>query len=217
MSRASLIGHDRPVEGATVSVVVDGARFSSAVRWSGETEMRVAVPRLRDGRRKRLNLGEHLTVSWWDLGKVRSRLYRVNDVAGGGDPQWQLVPAAPSQAGDRRTAPRAAVVVPVAVHGADGLVVGTSVDLSVSGARVVFPAERAGGIRHRVLPGRGEITRLVIVIGDQRLEVPAEVVKLTTSADGVREIRAAFTDLDERTMTTLLAAVVQVLGADPDS
>lgn len=68
-----------------------------------------------------------------------------------------------------------------------------------------------------MLPDRGEITRLVIVIGDQRLEVPAEVVKLTTAADGAREIRAAFTDLDERTTTTLLAAVVQVLGADPDS
>lgn len=212
MTLASAIGRDRPDTGARLTVVADQARLSSEVRWSSETELTAAVARTRDGRRVRLALGTELTLSWSDLGEVRSRRYQVVDVHGGSDPQWRLRPLASAESGNRRLAPRADVVVPVGVQGPDGLVVGTSLDLSASGARIAFPAATPG-TRPRPLPEAGESARVVLVLDGTRLELLADVVRATAALDGTRELRAAFTDLDETARAALRSAVDQVLAA----
>lgn len=212
MTLASTIGRDRPDTGAPLTVVADDARLASEARWSSETELTAAVARTRDGRRVRLGLGSELVVSWSDLGEVRSRRYRVADVVGGGDPLWRLRPLAPAEAGNRRLAPRADLVVPVGVHGPDGLVVGTSIDLSVSGARLAFAAEGPESAARR-LPADGEVARLVLVLADTRVEVDAEIVRTSSQAGGARELRAAFTGLDDATRTVLRSAVGRLLDA----
>ncbi|KQS73769.1 PilZ domain-containing protein [Modestobacter sp. Leaf380] len=212
MGLASAIGRDRPDSGARLTVVVDDARMSSQTRWSSETELTAAVARTRDGRRVRLALGSEITLCWSHLDGVRSRRYQVVDVLGGGDPQWRLHPLAPAESGNRRFAPRADVAVPVGVQGDAGLVVGTTLDLSVSGARIAFPAN-VPGTPLRPLPDTGQTARVVLVLDDVRLELVAEVVRLDARSDGSREIRAAFSDLDEAARDTLRAAVDQLLAA----
>lgn len=212
MSLASAVGRDRPGTGTALTVVVDDARMSSAVRWSNEHELTAAVARTRDGRRVRLALGTELTLCWSDLGGVRSRRYVVVDVLGGGDPQWTLHPLGPAEAGNRRLAPRADVAVPVGVEGSAGLVVGTTLDLSTSGTRIAFPANPPGSPL-RPLPEAGQTARIVLVVEDVRLDFLADVVRLTATADGRRELRASFSDLNEATRAALRATVDRALAA----
>ncbi len=207
---ASAIGRDRPDAGARLTVLAEDARLASEVRWSGETELTAAVARTRDGRRVRLALGTELAVSWSDLGEVRSRRYAVVDIHGGGDPQWTLHPLAPAESGNRRLAPRADVAVPIGVQGPEGLLVGTTVDLSVSGARVAFAASPPG-VPARSLPAAGTSARIVLLLAGTRLELRADVVVLAARTDGRRELRVAFIELDEVTRAALHAAVEALL------
>ncbi len=212
MSLASVVGRDRPGSGDALTVVVDDARMSSVVRWSSENELTAVVARSRDGRRVRLALGTGLTLCWSAEGGVRSRRYEVVDVLGGGDPQWTLRPLGTAETGNRRMAPRADVAVPVGVQGEAGLVVGTSIDLSTSGARIAFPANTPG-TPLRPLPAAGETARVVLVLDDVRLELVADVVLLTAPVDGRRELRASFSDLEAPALATLRTAVDRALTA----
>ncbi|MCW2582381.1 MAG: putative Type pilus assembly PilZ [Klenkia sp.] len=208
MTLASTIGRDRPGDGARVTVLHEDVLHATRVGQSTELDLTVAVARTRDARRVRLGLGAGLLLSWSADGSVRSRHYRVDDVQGGVDPQWLLRPLAPAGTGDRRLAPRAVIAVPVAVQGLDGLVVGTSVDLSVSGARISFPEST----QRRGLPGAGGPTRVVLVVDDVRLELDAHVVDLATRPGGVRELRVAYLGLDQATVATLRTTVDRLLG-----
>ncbi|KQS58780.1 hypothetical protein ASG36_12310 [Geodermatophilus sp. Leaf369] len=208
MTLASTVGRDRPDSGARVTVLADDVLHATEVRLSTEVELTAAVARTRDGRRVRLALGTELLLSWSADGGVRARRYRVADVLGGGDPRWSLRPLAPAETGNRRLAPRADIAVPMAVQGPDGLVVGTTVDLSVSGARIAFPEPT---LRRR-LPSAGDPARLVLVVDDVRLELDADVVDLAARPGGLRELRVAYLGLDQPTVEALRTTVERLLG-----
>lgn len=208
MALASVVGRDRPEVGASVDAAVPGrqGRAGCEVRWSSELELTVSAGRDRAGERVPVSAGDELALSWRDLGEVRTRRYELVAVTEGTDPTWRLEPLGPAEAGNRRNAERVGMEVPVGLHLSDGLLVGTTVDLSLTGGRAVFPGDSPGA-RPRVLPAPGEQVAVTIALGDGRLELRAETVSVGLLTGGRRDLRFAVVELDDAGRERLRTAV----------
>ncbi|SDP53531.1 PilZ domain-containing protein [Klenkia soli] len=192
-----VFGQDRPERGSVLHVVLDGVPLTSTAGASSEQSLVAEVPMTRTGRRSRVALGAELQVSWGSRGKVRTRSYRVADVvvSDSGRPDWHLVPLAPAAEGTRRAVPRYTVALPAVLVAADVRLVGQTVDISVAGVRLSFPA---GPPATHPLPAPGDTGQLAVLLDEVRTAVPAVVVRSGLLPDGTRDVRVYLTgELDE--------------------
>lgn len=185
----TVFGRDRPERGSALHLVLDGVPLLSSAGSSSESELVATVPVTRDGRRPRLPLGAELAVSWGWRGTVRTRPYRILDVATGGTGRadWRLAPLDAAAEGTRRAVPRFTLALPAVLVVAGARLSGGTVDISVGGVRLAFPpasaAEEAG------LLEAGEHGELALLLDGDRVRFPAVVVRSAVLRDGSRDVR----------------------------
>ena len=147
--------------GITVTAGVEvSTEFTIVVRPSGEgTAWKTAV---KDG--------DPVELYWIGGDEERTLPARIIEVEPGEEPLWHLVATGPAERSQRRKAVRARVEVPIYIPWADGQLVGSSVDLSEAGVRVLVDG-------WGLPPEVGTRVEVSLAIDDTMLHLHGEIVR----------------------------------------
>jgi hypothetical protein len=133
-------GVDFPEQRDVVDVVVSG-RGEVLVSWvesADDREVVVTAGEDRDRRRATLPVGERLELVWRTASELRALPVELVALELGATPVWRLRPTGPVTRGQRRSAVRAPLSLPVCMTVGTAEVAGTTVDVSEAGTRIVF-------------------------------------------------------------------------------
>jgi hypothetical protein len=217
-------GVDFPEQRDVVDVVVSG-RGEVLVSWvesADDREVVVTAGEDRDRRRAALPVGERLELVWRAGSELRSLPVELVAVDLGATPVWRLRPTGPVTRGQRRSAVRAPLSLPVCMTVGTVEVVGTTVDLSEAGTRVLFedaPADRAdstdgndsepavedapeagtGDGTGDGVPDAGAVVTLRISLVDDDVVCQAEAIRRIKRQDRRPELTFRFIGLREKT------------------
>ena len=219
-------GVDHPEERAVVDVVASG-RGEVLVSWVESAEARelvVTIGEDRNRRRASLPVGERLELVWRGPDGLRSLPVELVAVELGATPVWRLQPVGPAARGQRRSAVRAPLSLPVRMTAGAAESLGTTVDISEAGGRAVFDGAHAaaaddpaadaaateGAVEDAVeddatpasgdgVPEAGAVVSLRFSIGDDEITCQAEVVRRIKRPDRRPELTFRFIGLTERT------------------
>jgi hypothetical protein len=209
-------GVDFPEQRDVVDVVVSG-RGEVLVSWvesADDREVVVTAGEDRDRRRAALPVGERLELVWRAGSELRSLPVELVAVDLGATPVWRLRPTGPVTRGQRRSAVRAPLSLPVCMTVGTVEVVGTTVDLSEAGTRVLFedasagrtdstdgndsePAAEAG--TGDGVPDAGAVVTLRISLVDDDVVCQAEAIRRIKRQDRRPELTFRFIGLREKT------------------
>ncbi|SHN88745.1 PilZ domain-containing protein [Geodermatophilus obscurus] len=212
-------GVDFPEQRDVVDVVV-GGRGEVLVSWvesADDAEIVVTVGEDRDRRRAALPVGERLELVWRAAAELRSLPVELMASEPGATPVWRLRPTGPATRGQRRSAVRAPLSVPVRMTVGTAEVPGTTVDVSEAGTRVAFevsagrtdptggsdpePAveDAPEGRTGDGLPGAGAVVPLRLSFVDDEVVCQAEVIRQIRHRDRRPELTFRFIGLHEKT------------------
>lgn len=153
----------------------------------------VTVAADRTGRRVRVPVGEQLELVWQGLSGPRARTVELLEVRLGVDPTWRLTARGPARSGQRRSAVRAELALPVTLTDGDRVLVGTSLDVSETGLLGRWP----------VLPGGWPASSDLVTAGvqlapEEVLAGAAQVRRVLRGPDGWLTASVVFTELSDR-------------------
>jgi len=217
---AGIPGVDFPEQRDVLDVVVSG-RGEVLVSWvesADDREVVVTVGEDRDRRRATLPVGERLELVWRAASELRSLPVELTAVDVGATPVWRLRPTGPVTRGQRRSAVRAPLSLPVCMTVGTVEVVGTTVDLSEAGTRVLFEDASAGrtdpidgndpepatedapeaGTGDGV-PDAGAVVSLRLSLAEGDVVCQAEVIRQIRRQDHRPELTFRFIGLREKT------------------
>jgi hypothetical protein len=213
-------GVDFPEQRDVVDVVVSG-RGEVLVSWvesADDREIVVTAGEDRDRRRAALPVGERLELVWRAASELRALPVELTAVDLGATPVWRLRPTGPVTRGQRRSAVRAPLSLPVCMTVGTVEVVGTTVDLSEAGTRVLFEDPSTGrtdstdgndsepavedapeaGTGDGV-PDAGAVVTLRISLVDDDVVCQAEAIRRIKRQDRRPELTFRFIGLREKT------------------
>jgi hypothetical protein len=213
-------GVDFPEQRDVVDVVVSG-RGEVLVSWvqsADDREVVVTVGEDRDRRRAALPVGERLELVWRTASELRALPVELVALEPGATPVWRLRPTGPVTRGQRRSAVRAPLSLPVCMTVGTAEVAGTTVDVSEAGTRIVFEAASPGrtdstdgsdpepatedapeGGAADGLPDAGAVVTLRLSFADDDVVCQAEVVRRIGRQDRRPELTFRFIGLHEKT------------------
>ena len=213
-------GVDFPEQRDVVDVVVSG-RGEVLVSWvesADDREIVVTVGEDRNRRRAALPVGERLELVWRAASELRSLPVELTALDLDATPVWRLRPTGPVTRGQRRSAVRAPLSLPACMTVGTVEVVGTTVDVSEAGTRIVFEATSPahadstagtdpelatedapeGDTGDRV-PDAGAVVTLRLSFADDDVVCQAEVVRRIERQDRRPELTFRFIGLHEKT------------------
>ena len=213
-------GVDFPEQRDVVDVVVSG-RGEVLVSWvesADASEIVVTVGEDRDRRRASLPVGERLELVWRAASELRSLPVELTALELGATPVWRLRPTGPVTRGQRRSAVRAPLSLPVCMTVGTVEVAGTTVDVSEAGTRVLFEGAFAGrtdptdgshsepatedapeGGTGDGVPDAGAVVTLRLSFVDDDVVCRAEAIRRIERQDGRPELTFRFIGLPEKT------------------
>lgn len=190
-------GVDHPEERAVLDVKASSRAdvlVSFVERVSG-SELVVSVGEDAQKRRVRLDTGEHLELIWRGPEELRSLPAQLVEVVTGDSPTWRLKVLGPASRGQRRSAVRVPMSVPVELTLGEQVLRGTTVDLSEGGTRCLLSGA-PGAARPEVEVGT--VVPVVVELDGQRLTAQAEVIRRHPREDAHTELSIRFIGLGER-------------------
>jgi c-di-GMP-binding flagellar brake protein YcgR len=213
-------GVDFPEQREVVDVVVSG-RGEVLVSWvesADDREIVVTVGEDRNQRRAALPVGERLELVWRAASELWSLPVELTALELGATPVWRLRPTGPVTRGQRRSAVRAPLSLPVCMTVGTVEVAGTTVDVSEAGTRIVFAdASPAGtdptddsdsepdgedapeGGTGDGVPDGGAVVTLRLSFADGDVVCQAEVIRRIGRQDRRPELTFRFIGLHEKT------------------
>jgi hypothetical protein len=200
---AGIPGTDYP-EVRTVVDLLPSSRPDAMISWveaahSDELVLTPAEDRTRQQRR--LAVGERLEVIWRgpdDLLSLPAELVAVENEA---DPLWHLRPLGPAIRGQRRASVRAPMVTTVWFEGPQGPVLGTTLDVSEGGLRVLLDAPASDEATDESADGApvpGSVVSLVLTLADDDVPCRGEVLRRSRRNDRW-ELTLRFVGMHENT------------------
>ncbi|MGY1762003.1 hypothetical protein ACI79G_11270 [Geodermatophilus sp. SYSU D00779] len=227
-------GVDFPEQRDVLDVVVSG-RGEVLVSWvesADDREVVVTVGEDRDRRRATLPVGERLELVWRAASELRSLPVELTAVDVGATPVWRLRPTGPVTRGQRRSAVRAPLSLPVCMTVGTVEVVGTTVDLSEAGTRVLFEDAPVGRTDPTDgndpepatedapeagpgdgVPDAGAVVSLRLSLAEGDVVCQAEVIRQIGRQDHRAELTFRFIGLREKTEDLIRREVFAELRA----
>jgi PilZ domain len=196
-------GTDYP-EVRTVVDLLPSSRPDAMISWvekAHSTELVLAPAEDRMRQPGGLAVGERLDVVWRGPTDLLSLPAELTGIESGADPVWLLRPLGPAIRGQRRASVRAPMVTSVWFEGPQGAMLGTTLDVSEGGLRVLLdarataepPDEAADGA-----PVPGSVVPLVLTLGDDDLPCRGEVLR-RIRRDDRWELTLRFVGMHENT------------------
>ncbi|SEL11002.1 PilZ domain-containing protein [Blastococcus sp. DSM 46786] len=197
--------HDRPEEStqADVTLVARGLTATAQVEVSNENT--IVVRPLGEGTewKRAIKPGDPVALYWVSGYEERSLPAKITSVEVGEEPLWHLVPTGPAERSQRRRTVRARVEVPVVMPWLDGLLVGSTVDLSEAGLRALVDG-------WGLPPEPGTRAHMTLTIGDDTVDVRGAIVR--QQVQGARWLLSMqFHDVEEKDADGLRRRVFQAL------
>jgi PilZ domain len=196
---------DRPEEStqADVTLVARGLTATAQVEVSNENT--IVVRPLGEGSEwlQAIKPGDPVALYWVSGYEERSLPATITSVEAGEEPLWHLVATGPAERSQRRRTVRARLEVPVVIPWLDGLLVGSSVDMSEAGLRVLVDG-------WGLPPDPGAPAQVSITLDDVTVDVQGLIVR--QQAQGPRWLLSMqFRELPEKEATVLRRRVFQAL------
>ncbi|MGY2066614.1 PilZ domain-containing protein [Blastococcus sp. SYSU DS0619] len=163
---------DRPEEStqADVTLVARGLTVAARVEISNENAIVVSPLGEGAGWKQAVEPGNPVAIYWVDGYEERTLPARITSVEVAEEPLWHLVATGPAERSQRRRTVRARVELPVVMPWLDGLLVGTTVDLSEAGMRALVDG-------WGLAPEAGTPAQVSITLDDDTVHVPGHIVR----------------------------------------
>ena len=147
--------------------------------------------------------GDPVALYWISGYEERTLPARIVEVEAGEQPLWHLAATGPAERSQRRRTVRARVELPVVLPWLDGLLVGSTVDLSEAGMRVLVDG-------WGLPPEPGTVAQASITLDDTTVDVRGQIVR--QQANGPRWLLSLqFHELPETTGDQLRRRVFRAL------
>ncbi len=190
-------GVDHPEERAVLDVKASSRSdvlISFVERVSG-WELVVSVGEDAQKRRVRLDTGEHLELIWRGPEELRSLPAELVEVVTGDSPTWRLKVVGPASRGQRRSAVRAPMSMPVELTLGERVLSGTTIDLSEGGTHCMLTG-KPGAAKPEIEVGA--VLPVAVDLDGDRLATKAEVIRRHPRDDEHTELSLRFVGLGEK-------------------
>ncbi len=190
-------GVDHPEERAVLDVKASSRSdvlISFVERVSG-SELVVSVGEDAQKRRVRLDTGEHLELIWRGPEELRSLPAELVEVVTGDSPTWRLKVVGPASRGQRRSAVRAPMSMPVELTLGERVLSGTTIDLSEGGTHCMLTG-KPGAAKPEIEVGA--VLPVTVDLDGDRLVTKAEVIRRHPRDDEHTELSLRFVGLGEK-------------------
>jgi hypothetical protein len=190
-------GVDHPEERAVLDVKASSRSdvlISFVERVSG-SELVVSVGEDAQKRRVRLDTGEHLELIWRGPEELRSLPAELVEVVTGDSPTWRLKVVGPASRGQRRSAVRAPMSMPVELTLGERVLSGTTIDLSEGGTHCMLTG-KPGAAKPEIEVGA--VLPVAVDLDGDRLATKAEVIRRHPRDDEHTELSLRFVGLGEK-------------------
>lgn len=164
-------------------------------------QLLVTVGQDRTGRRVRVPVGAQLELVWPGPAGPLAGDVELLEVLLGEEPSWRLRPVGPPRTGQRRSAVRAPLGIPVELSDGEQTVSGTSLDVSETGLLGRWPVTTGWPASGDVLTVTVQLEPGATVAGQ------AEVRRALRGGDGWLDASLLFTGLAEKDQDRLRARV----------
>jgi c-di-GMP-binding flagellar brake protein YcgR len=202
------IAGSRPPESAQadLTVVARGLTVTARVERSSDSMLVVHPQGAIAALEPWVKRGARVEVFWVGDQEELSLPARIEDFEAGDQPRWHLTPTGPAERSQRRKAVRAHLELPVVIPWLDGLMSGTTVDLSEAGMRALVDG-------WGLPPEPGVRLGLTLTLGKGLLDLHGTVV--WQASHGPQWLLAVhFNDLPERDSDRLRRHVFEALRAE---
>jgi hypothetical protein len=211
MTRSGEAGTDFPEERAIVDVLVSG-RDGGLLSWVERLEDRdllMTVGEDRSKRRVRVDDGAQLELIWRGPSELRSMPALLVGTEGGTDKVWRVRPTGPAARGQRRSAVRAPLALPLGISAGKTRLTGVTVDISEGGFRGLLdpPADVDETPPAEAGPQVGEVLDVVVELDPGQVAAKVEVIRRHPREDHRPELSARFIGLPERIQDQIRARV----------
>jgi hypothetical protein len=189
-------GVDYPEDRTVLDVTAVGRDdvLTAFVEEAGDGELVLSVGEDASCCRVRIEPGESLQLVWRGPAELRAVPVELAEVSGGASPTWRVRITGPSSRGQRRSAVRAPLAVPVHVVAGGQRREGRTLDLSEGGVHCVLQGEqdRTGALEV------GSVVDLTVELDGRSLTARGEVTRRHPREDLRPELSLRFVDLTER-------------------
>ncbi len=190
-------GIDHPEDRSVLDIKASSRAdvLTSFVEQASSSELVVTVGEDAQRRRVRLDTGEHLELIWRGPEELRSVPAQLVEVVTGDSPTWRLKIVGPASRGQRRSAVRAPMSVPMELTAGGQVLPGTTIDLSEGGTHCLLTG-KAGTAGPEIEVGG--VLDVVVDLDGHRLATKAEVIRRHPREDDHTELSLRFVGLGEK-------------------
>ena len=190
-------GIDHPEDRSVLDVKANSRAdvLISFVEHASDSELVISVGEDAQKRRVRLDTGEHLELIWRGPEELRSLPAELVEVVAGDSPTWRLKIIGPASRGQRRSAVRAPMSVPIELTLGERVLPGTTIDLSEGGTHCLLTG-KPGVAKPEITVGA--VLPVVVDLDGNRLATKVEVIRRHARQDDHTELSLRFVGLGER-------------------